>query len=132
MRDSAGVMPVWCFGNISTVTKNFRYMRCQDFLAEPRLDRRAYPSVVCEERATQAAPKKTTTRRAAPDLTAGLRCSSVAEPSGRRHNKRDAPQSGCHAPSSSQNGYDLPAFAGCLGSGQIWRCACVENSLSHY
>src|SRR2546425_3255066 len=30
---------------------------------------RAYPSAVCEERATPAAAKKTATRRAAPDLT---------------------------------------------------------------
>src|SRR3989442_10340877 len=56
----------------STVTKNSRYMRCQDFSPLPRRERRAYPSVVCKERATLAAAKKTATRRAAPDLTGGF------------------------------------------------------------
>ena len=56
----------------STVTKNLRYMRCQDFSPLPRRERRAYPSAVCEERATPAAAKKTATRRAAPDLTCGF------------------------------------------------------------
>src|SRR5437667_4946183 len=59
-------------GMSSTVTKNFRYMRCQDFSPLPRRERRAYPSAVCEERATPAAAKKTATRRAAPDLTGGF------------------------------------------------------------
>jgi len=40
-------------------------MRCQDFSSLPRRERRAYPSGVCEERATPAAAKKT--------ATAGLR-----------------------------------------------------------
>src|SRR5437667_12677161 len=52
-------------GMSSTVTKNFRYMRCQDFSPLPRRERRAYPSAVCEERATPAAAKKTATLRAA-------------------------------------------------------------------
>src|SRR6266849_10772516 len=91
----------------STVTKNFRHMRCQDFSPLPRRERRAYPSVVCEERATPAAAKKTATRRTAPDLTGGF----VAPPS---------QSAGGYAPSSR------------LATGQIWRSAWVENSLSQY
>src|SRR3989442_13779472 len=47
-------------------------MRCQDFSSLPRRERRAYPSAVCEERATPAAAKRTATRRAAPELTGGF------------------------------------------------------------
>ena len=56
----------------STVTNKFRYLRGLDFLALPRRERRAYPSWVCKERATTAAPKKTATRRAAPELSRGF------------------------------------------------------------
>src|SRR2546430_12325955 len=82
-------------------------MRCQDFSPLPRREGRAYPPAVCKERATLAAAKKTATRRAAPDLTGSF----------------VAPQSqsaGGYAPSSR------------LATGQIWRSACIENSLSQY
>jgi len=50
----------------STVTQNCRHMRGQEFFVLTRRERRAYPSAVCKERATQSARKRTAARRVAP------------------------------------------------------------------
>ncbi len=111
-KSQQNLQPDFLFVSSSTVTKKFRYMRCQDFSPLPRREvlphgHRADSSAVCKERATLAAAKKMATRRAAPDLTGRF----------------VAPQSqsaGGHAPSSR------------LATGQIWRGACIENCLSQY
>ena len=92
---------------VSTVTKKFRYLRGQEFLALPRRERRAYPSWVCKERATKAAAKRPATRRAATELASG----------------GVAPQS------QSAEGY---APSSRLARGQFWRSAGIDIYLSQY
>src|SRR6185295_86396 len=101
------IVRVWkvCFA--STVTKNYRDMRGKEFFGLTRRERRAYPSVVCEEGATKSARKRTAARRVAPHLVWGV----------------VAPQSqstGGYAPSSR------------LAPDQMRRNACIDNSLSQY
>src|SRR5881396_1792763 len=92
---------------ISTVTKNYRYMRGQEFFVLTRRERRAYPSAVCKERATRSARKRTAALWVAPHWAWGV----------------VAPQSqnaGGYAPSSR------------LAPGPMRRNACIDNSVSQY
>src|SRR5438094_8129089 len=66
----------------STVTKNYRHMRGKEFFALTRHEvlphwHQAYPSVVCEERATKSARKRTAARRVAPNLACAFVAPSV-------------------------------------------------------
>jgi len=47
-------------------------MRGKEFFVLTRRERRAYPSAVCEERATKSARKRTAARRVAPHLAWGV------------------------------------------------------------
>jgi len=94
-------------GESSTVTRNYRHMRGQEFFVLTRRERRAYPSAVCKERATPSARKRTAALWVAPHWAWGV----------------VAPQSqsaGGYAPSSR------------LAPGQMRRNACIDNSLSQY
>src|SRR3989449_11526328 len=59
---------------------NYDDVRGEGFFGLTRRERRAYPSGVCEERATKSGRKRTAARRVAPNLACGLRCSSITDP----------------------------------------------------
>src|SRR5438445_7978040 len=50
---------------------NYDDVRCEGFFGQTRRERRAYPSGVCEERATKSGRKRTAARRVAPNLACG-------------------------------------------------------------
>src|SRR2546425_9872757 len=58
---------------------NYDDVRGEGFFGQTRRERRAYPSGVCEERATKSGRKRTAARRVAPNLA----CGGVARQIGR-------------------------------------------------
>src|SRR3989442_8489921 len=50
---------------------NYDDVRGEGFFGQTRRERRAYPSGVCEERATKSGLKRTAARRVAPNLACG-------------------------------------------------------------
>src|SRR6266851_471985 len=59
-------------GESSTVTRNYRHMRGQEFFVLTRRERRAYPSAVCKERATRSARKRAAALWVAPHWAWGV------------------------------------------------------------
>ena len=50
---------------------NYGDVRGEGFFGQTRRERRAYPSAVCEERATKSGRKRTAARRVVPNLACG-------------------------------------------------------------
>ena len=59
-------------GTASVVSRNWLVFRRKEFSFPARRERRAYPSAVCEERATKREAKRTATRRVAPKTAWGF------------------------------------------------------------
>src|SRR6266571_2800221 len=57
--------------NLSGHEHNWDDVRGEGFFGQTRRERRAYPSAVCEERATKSGRKRTAARRVAPNLACG-------------------------------------------------------------
>src|SRR5438105_5283901 len=60
------------FGTPSVVSRNWLVFRRKEFSFPARRERRAYPSAVCEERATKREAKRTAARRVAPKTAWGF------------------------------------------------------------
>ena len=81
----------------------YAHVRGKAFLAQARRERRAYPSWVCEERATKPAAKRTAARRVAP--------SSRLAPGQKQRNERERIYESDHLAVRSRNRRDQPLAA---------------------
>src|SRR5207253_11047388 len=59
---------------------NYDDVRGEGFFGQTRRERRAYPSGVCEERATKSGRKRTARPKGCAEFGLWLRCSSVTDP----------------------------------------------------
>src|SRR5919106_452875 len=69
----------YCALVVMSIT-NYDTVRGEGFFGQTRRERRAYPSGVCEERATKSGRKRTAARKGCVEFGLGLRCSSVTDP----------------------------------------------------
>src|SRR5882672_10066997 len=65
------VVPGGSSPNLSGHEHNYDDVRGEGFFGQTRCERRAYPTGVCEERATKSGRKRTAARRVAPNLACG-------------------------------------------------------------
>src|SRR5207253_5402693 len=70
-RTPAAVTPERCSWTSPNAWHNYDDVRGEEFFSQTRRERRAYPSGVCEERATKSGRKRTAARRVAPNLACG-------------------------------------------------------------
>src|SRR5437899_10377719 len=124
------------FNSASVVSRNWLVFRRKEFSFPARRERRAYPSAVCEKRATKREAKRTAARRVAPKTAWGFvapRSQSAAamlprralpqavlgatkhQPIARHHTRRSTNRQPAMPPPSSVHGRHLSFFPQALG-----------------